>query len=151
VTRRPAPCPDAASCAAAPSAAASAPRWRRLTAVAFALAVLLQLVVLYAPSTPDGTPSIPGLDKVVHVAVFLLPALLGVLAGIRPVVLAALLVAHAVVSEVLQHLLLRERSGDAWDAVADVVGVAVGLAVGLALRSRRSRRPRPHRASLPPT
>lgn len=108
--------------------------------IGFALAVVAQLVVLYAPSTPDAAPSIPGLDKLVHVAVFLLPALLGVLAGARAAWLAAALVAHAVVSELVQAVVLAERSGDGADAVADVLGVGLGLALGLALRRRAAPR-----------
>ncbi|ROR65846.1 VanZ family protein [Agrococcus jenensis] len=108
---------------------------RRGWLVLFALAIVVQLVGLYAPRAPSGG-GIPGLDKVAHAAMFLAPALLGLLAGIRPVVLAPLLVIHAVVSEVVQHLALGERSGDPWDAVADIVGVAIGLAVGSALVQR---------------
>lgn len=119
-------------------------RWlrdRRVWAVLFALAVVVQLIALYLPNPPSGG-GIPGADKAVHAAVFLAPALLGVLAGLRPVVLAPLLIAHAIVSEVVQHLLLPGRGGDPWDAVADIVGVAVGLAVGSALLLRlRADRP----------
>lgn len=113
-------------------------RARQATWAAFALAIVLQLVAVYWPSPPGG-PGIPGLDKLVHAAVFLLPALLGVVAGIRPLWLGAALVAHAVASELVQHLLLPERGGDLWDAVADLVGVAVGLALGIALRRRLRR------------
>lgn len=113
---------------------------RRGWLVLFALAIAVQLIGLYAPRVPSGG-GIPGLDKVTHAAMFLAPALLGLLAGIRPVVLAPLLVAHAVVSEIVQHLVLEERSGDPWDAVADIVGVAIGLALGSALLQRaRDRR-----------
>lgn len=124
------------------SAAASGLRVR-LAWAAFAVALLVQLAVLYAPSTPDGTPQVPGLDKLVHAIVFLLPALFGVLAGIRPLRLAVVLVAHAIASELVQHLLLPERSGDAWDALADIVGVALGLVIGMAMLKRRPRRPLP--------
>lgn len=102
-----------------------------------ALAVLVQLVVLYLPSPPStGAPE--GLDKLVHAAVFFAPALLGVLAGLRPLWLGLVLAAHAVVSELVQHGLLPARSGDVWDAVADVVGVGLGIGLGLLIR-RRSR------------
>lgn len=115
----------------------------RLAWAAFAVALLVQLAVLYSPSTPDGTPQVPGLDKVVHATIFLLPALFGVLAGIRPLRLAVVLVAHAIASELVQHLVLPERLGDAWDALADIVGVALGLAIGLAMLKRWPRRPLP--------
>lgn len=105
----------------------------------FALAVIVQLLALYWPNPPQGGGA-PGLDKVVHVGVFLAPALLGLLAGLRPVVLAPLLIAHAVASELVQHFLLPGRAGDPWDAVADIVGVAVGLALGSALLLRTAGR-----------
>lgn len=113
---------------------------QRAAWLGFALAVLLQLAVLYAPSTPDGTVDLPGLDKLVHAGVFLLPALLGVLAGLGPLRLGIVLAAHAVLSELAQHLLLPQRSGDVLDVLADLVGAAVGLALGLALRRLQSRR-----------
>lgn len=110
--------------------------WRRTAAVLFALALVAQLVVLYVPDPPSDIPAPAGSDKLVHFAVFAAPALLGVLAGLRPLWLGAALAAHAVLSEVVQHLLLPGRSGDAWDALADLAGVAVGLAIGwLARRS----------------
>lgn len=118
-------------------------RWlrdRRVWGTLFALAVIVQLLALYWPNPPQGGGA-PGLDKVVHVGVFLAPALLGMLAGLRPVVLAPLLIAHAVVSELVQHFLLPGRAGDPWDAVADIVGVAVGLAIGSALLLRGGGRP----------
>jgi VanZ family protein len=121
-------------------------RWAPL-----ALALLLQLIVLYAPSTPEG-PGLPGFDKVVHVGVFLLPALFGVLAGVPLGWLGALLVAHAVVSEILQDRFLPGRAGDVWDVVADLVGVAIGLALGAAIRStlRRRATPSPAAPAAPP-
>lgn len=104
-------------------------------AVLFVLAVVVQLVALYLPDPPSGG-GVPGMDKVVHAVIFLAPALAGVLAGLRPVVLAPLLIAHAAVSEVVQHVALPGRGGDPWDAVADIVGIAVGLAIGAALLLR---------------
>lgn len=101
----------------------------------FVLAVVVQLIALYLPNPPSGG-GLQGMDKVVHAAIFLAPALFGVLAGLRPVVLAPLLIAHAVASELVQHTLLPGRGGDPWDAVADVVGVAIGLAIGSALLLR---------------
>lgn len=118
-------------------------RWlrdRRAWSVLFALAVIVQLLALYWPNPPQGGGG-RGLDKVVHASVFLAPALLGLLAGIRPVALAPLLIAHAVMSELVQHFLLPGRAGDPWDAVADIVGIAIGLSVGswLLLRARGRR------------
>lgn len=111
--------------------------WRWL----FAAAVLAQLIGLYLPDPPSAG-GVPGLDKVAHVALFLAPALLGVLAGLRPLPLGLVLVAHAIVSELAQHFLLPGRGGDPWDALADVIGIAVGVAVGAAAH-RRSAGARP--------
>ena len=44
--------------------------------------------------------------------------------------------AYAVGSEVVQHTLLPDRSGDWTDVVADLVGAAVGLLLARARRSR---------------
>lgn len=110
-------------------------RVQRAAWAAFVLAIAVQLVVLYWPSPPGG-PGIPSLDRLVHVTVFLMPALLGVVAGIRPLWLGIALVAHAVASELVQQFALAERSGDIWDAVADLVGVAIGLRLGVVLRRR---------------
>ena len=82
---------------------------RRGWLVLFALAIVVQLVGLYAPRAPSGG-GIPGLDKVAHAAMFLAPALLGLLAGIRPVVLAPLLV-FAIGLIWSDHVWKRVRSG----------------------------------------
>jgi hypothetical protein len=96
-------------------------RWRWLLAAA----VVVQIVVLYFPlSGPGG--GLPGLDKVVHAAIFGAVAFTGRRAGVPLLPLVALLVAHALVSEVVQGTLLPDRDGDPWDAVADVAGTALG-------------------------
>lgn len=104
----------------------------------FVAAVVAQLWVLYlyVPSGSDAV-SVPHADKVVHALVFALPALLGVLAGLRPWLVGAVLAVHAPVSEVVQHLWIPGRAGDPWDVIADLVGVVLGLAVGVLLRRRR--------------
>jgi VanZ family protein len=112
---------------------------RRVWRVLLAAAVVVQLVALYTPD-PPSSGGVPGLDKAVHLAVFCAPALLGVLAGLRAVPVALVLVAHAVVSELVQHFALPGRGGDPWDAVADVVGVALGLALGTAAHRAAARR-----------
>ncbi len=91
----------------------------------FAVAVLLQLVVLYAPSTAG--PSAANADKLVHFAIFALVAWAGRRVGLPVVPLVVVLVAHALLSEVVQATLLDERSGDPWDVVADVIGIGVGV------------------------
>ena len=104
------------------------------------LAVLVQLVVLYSPDGTSAAP-FPSSDKVVHVVVFLVPVALAVTMTRRPALVAAVFLAHAVVSEVVQASLLPLRSGDPFDAVADAVGV--GLGVVLATAVGRRGRPRP--------
>ncbi len=109
----------------------------------FAGAVVVQLVVLYAPRAPS-TDGLPGVDKLVHLAVFAAVAWTGRLAGVPRGRLAALLLAHAVVSELLQAAVLPHRSGDPLDAVADAAGVLLGLALAGRLgrwRETRARTP----------
>lgn len=106
---------------------------RPVSHVLLALAVVVQLVVLYAPQ--GGGPALfSQSDKVVHVIVFLVPVALAVVAGFRRRVVAGLFTAQAVVSELVQGVFLAHRSGDPLDAVADLTGVALGLLVGTMLR-----------------
>jgi hypothetical protein len=96
--------------------------WR----LAFGVAVLASLVVLYAPrAAGDG---VPHLDKLVHLLLFATLAVTGLRAGARPLVLLLLLLAHAVSSELIQEHLLTERGGDPLDLLADLAGVAGGSA-----------------------
>jgi hypothetical protein len=92
----------------------------------FAVVVLVSLAVLFAPAG-DVPSAPPGVDKVVHVALFAALALSGRWAGIRAGLLAALLLAYAAVSEVVQGLSPLERSASVADWVADAVGVLAGL------------------------
>lgn len=103
-------------------------RWRWLLAGALAV----QLVVLYWPNPASAPGSLPSLDKLVHAAVFAAVAFSGRRAGVPLVLLAVALVAHAVLSEVLQAAVLTNRQGDGLDVVADLVGTAVGLAAASA-------------------
>lgn len=87
--------------------------------------VLLSLYVLFAPD-PGGAPRFTHADKVVHAVLF---GLLAVTARWRcgtrtPVWLAV--AAYAVASELVQGLLLDDRSGDPLDVVADLAGAALG-------------------------
>ncbi|MPV38972.1 VanZ family protein [Georgenia subflava] len=113
------PPPDAPPAAARPGTRAR---------ILLGVAVALQLLVLYAPRLPDvGPTDVPGLDKLGHAVVFAAVTLTGLRAGLRPGLVIGFGLAHAVVSEVLQHAVLPGRSGDPFDVLADVVGVALGL------------------------
>ena len=93
----------------------------------FAAVVLASLVVLFAPAstTPSALP--PGVDKVVHLALFAALAVTGRRAGLPAVGLAAGLVVYAAGSEVLQGVLPIGRTPDPLDAVVDIVGLTLGL------------------------
>ena len=104
----------------------------------FAVAVLVSLAVLFAPAgnVPDA---LTGVDKVVHLVLFLVLAVTGRWAGARAGVLGGLLVVYGAVSEVLQAVTPLERSGSPADLLADAVGVALGLgAWTLGERPRRA-------------
>lgn len=101
--------------------------------VAFLLAVAVQLVVLYSPDS-GGTPPFPHADKVVHVAVFALVGGAGLLAGIRPRPLLVALLAHAVLSELVQAVVLAGRTGSGWDVAADALGAVAGVLPALVRR-----------------
>ncbi|HEY0689477.1 MAG TPA: VanZ family protein [Kribbella sp.] len=109
----------------------------RLWRAAFVLACLIQLYGLYSPHQAGPPTGIPNDDKVAHLLLFGSVAYLGLRVGVRARLLLTLLVANAVVSEVVQHFLLRDRSGDPFDSLADLVGVAVGAWLGF----RAIRRP----------
>jgi VanZ family protein len=97
---------------------------------AFVLACLIQLYGLYSPHQAGPPTGIPNDDKVAHLLLFGSVAYLGLRVGVRARLLLTLLVANAVVSEVVQHFLLPDRSGDPFDSLADLVGVAVGAWLG---------------------
>ena len=96
--------------------------------------MIANLVVLYWPR-PVSDGGILYADKVVHVAIFAVVAVTGVRAEVPLAWLVGLLVVHAVSSEVAQHWLLVNRSGDPADVVADLVGVVVGVVGGMKLSS----------------
>ena len=101
---------------------------RILTGLApFAAVVLVSFVVLFSPES--GIPSTlpPGIDKVIHLALFTALAWTGRRAGLPVVGLAIGLVTYAVGSEVLQGALPIGRNPDPVDAVVDTAGIAVGL------------------------
>jgi len=98
--------------------------------------VTVQLAALYWPRVDIQGP-VTWSDKVVHVLLFLLPTVAGLLAGVRPAYVVGLLALHAPVSELIQHYLLPNRSGDVWDAVADLSGVVGGVTSVVVGRSLR--------------
>ncbi|MHB1064848.1 MAG: VanZ family protein [Georgenia sp.] len=106
----------------------TSPAARRAAAALLVLAVAAQLVVLYAPRVPPLPGSaVTGLDKLVHAAVFAAVTVAAVRAGLPPAPVVGYGLVHAVVSELVQHLVLSGRSGDPLDVLADVAGVAVGV------------------------
>jgi len=121
-----------------------------VVASAAGLAVVAQLGGLYVPRTPGGG-WFPGADKLLHAVGFALPVLLvpwadtlrRQAAGQPPraqvlVLVVWVSVAHAVVSELVQHAAYANRTGDPLDVLADCSGIAVGglLAGGLGLVGR---------------
>ena len=88
----------------------------------------MSLVVLFAPA--DDVPAAPaGVDKLVHLLLFLALAVTGRWAGVpaRPLVVG--LLAYAAASEVLQAVTPLARSGSLADLGADALGVLTGLAL----------------------
>lgn len=111
-------------------------RQRHTTVVVFAVLLAAHVAALYWPRVDIQGP-VTWSDKAAHVLLFLAPTVAGLLAGVRPAYFVGLLALHAPVSELAQHYLLPNRSGDPWDAVADVSGVVLGVTsvvVGRALR-----------------
>jgi VanZ family protein len=100
-----------------------------------AVTVLVSLAVLFAPGS-DVPSAPPGVDKLVHLALFLALALAGRWAGIRARPLAVLLVAYAALSEVVQALSDLQRSGSVLDWVADLTGAVLGLLLWTRLERR---------------
>jgi hypothetical protein len=102
---------------------------------AFAASVVLQLVVLYWPTTPSehGLP----VDKLIHAAIFGLVMVTGAWAGVPRRPLFVVLALHAPGSELIQHYLLPHRDGDWRDATADLVGLLLGVLIVTTLQRRR--------------
>jgi hypothetical protein len=118
--------------------AARAARW-----AAFLLAFAVNVAVLLAPDPDVPTPSTPGFDKVVHAGVFAALTWTGLRLGWPARWYVPAVLAWAVVSEVLQAVLLPRRTGDPRDAVADAVGVLAATALHAAAVRRRRRRAPP--------
>jgi hypothetical protein len=95
----------------------------------FAAVLVVQLVLLYWPRAAQPTVGGVPWDKIVHALIFGLVLFTGVRAGLPLRAWLVVTLAHAGVSELLQHWLLPNRSGDVWDAVADAFGAIVAAAV----------------------
>lgn len=112
---------------------------RRLLTTLAALAIVVHLLALYLPGSPEPTFDVSGADKAVHVLLFAVPVwLLGRLTG-RIWLVAGVFAGHAVVSELVQLWFVPYRSGDPLDLLADLVGI--GAAVALLTRRERAGRP----------
>ncbi len=94
----------------------------------FAITVVIQLVVLYWPHAPSPPTTLP-VDKLVHLSVFAAVAWTGRRAGIPLRPLLAALLAHAVISELLQAWVIAGRDGDPRDVLADWSGTLLALAL----------------------
>ncbi len=100
----------------------------RLGRAAFAVAVVVSLVVLFTPAS--GVPTAPpGVDKLVHAALFAALAGTGRWAGPRPAGLVVALAVYAAGSEVIQGITPLNRSASLTDWIADAVGILLGLAL----------------------
>lgn len=126
--------------------------WQILAGLA-ALAVAAQCYGVYRPTGPPVPPGFAQADKVEHAVGFGLPVAL-ILAAldlrarqqsrpwsrVAPIVVSGIFVAHAVLSELVQHVFYRYRTSDPYDVLADSVGVALGVLIcWLARRRSRAR------------
>jgi hypothetical protein len=122
--------------------ALSSTSWRgwHLAAGGAVVAVSLQLWGLYRVAGPLRPPWFPFADKLEHAVGFALPVMLILLATAlrRPpgwkwtspaaqVAVVGVFAAHAVVSELIQHVWYLHRTGDPLDVVADWGGIAAGV------------------------
>ncbi|MGE9807910.1 MULTISPECIES: VanZ family protein [unclassified Janibacter] len=111
-------------------------RGARPWAAAFVVLLAVHLLSLYWPRVAVSGP-VSWSDKVMHVLLFAAPVLAGLRARLPLVPLVAVFALHAPVSELVQHVALRGRSGDVSDALADLAGVGLGLALALLIRGPR--------------
>jgi VanZ family protein len=133
-------------------ARASPLRGWHLVAGGAVFAVLVQLWGLYRVTGPPQPPWFSFADKLEHAVGFALPVMLILLAAAlrrspgwqwpSPAALAAVVgvfAAHAVVSELIQHVWYRHRTGDPLDVLADWVGIAAGVLLLRVILLRGSR------------
>lgn len=98
--------------------------------IGLGVALVVQLVALYAPTAPSEGGS-HGLDKVVHAGIFAAVVWTARRAGLPAIWVVALCALHAPLSEWVQGQFLPHRDGSVDDAIADLVGVAIGALVPL--------------------
>ena len=123
-----------------------------LASGAAVLAVGLQLWGLYRVAGPPQQLWFPFADKLEHAVAFTLPVMLILLAAAlrrlpgrqwpsptTQAVVVAVFAVHAVVSELIQHVWYRHRTGDPFDVVADWVGIAAGVVLLRVIVLRGSR------------
>jgi hypothetical protein len=116
------------------------------------IAVFMQLWGLYRVVGPPQPPWFPYADKLEHAAGFALPVMLILLAAAlrrqpgwrwpgaaTTAVVVGLFAAHGVVSEAIQHVWYRHRTGDPLDVLADWVGIAAAVVVLRVILVRGSR------------
>jgi len=113
---------------------------RRILLILGVVALLVQFYGLYSPSGPPSTPGMPS-DKIEHLLGFAVPVALFIAARVDWRLVAGLAVLQAIASELVQGLLLSDRSGDLWDIVADLTGTAIGCVVGWFARRFTADRP----------
>jgi VanZ family protein len=118
------------SVAGATSSSVKVWSWR----IGFVAACLLHLYGVYSPSQAGPDVGLPLADKIGHLFLFGSVAFLGLKAAVPARRLLVALVGNALLSELVQHFVLPQRSGDPFDSVADLLGVAVGA--WLATRSK---------------
>ena len=103
---------------------------RRRWIVFTVLALVVQMVALYSPSSGEPlVPTPPHTDKVFHAASFAVVTVCALLARLPRRLVVITMLAHAVLSELIQWRFIESRSGDLVDLLADTVGIAVGILV----------------------
>jgi VanZ family protein len=131
---------------------ASSLRGWHLAAGGAVIAVLLQLWGLYRVTGPPQPSWIPYADKLVHAIGFAIPVILILLAVAlrRPLgsrwpafrtsaLVIAIFAAHAVVSELIQHVWYQHRTGELLDVIADWIGIAAAVVLFRVIVLRGSR------------
>ena len=110
----------------------------QLPRTVFALLLGFSLAMFLTPG--DGVPQGGPNDKVTHLLIFALLAVVGRWAQAPPLALGIGLAAYALGTEVLQAVLPIDRNGDPRDLLADATGILLGLFLSwVAVRVGRAR------------